>query len=237
MEEGGQPARLARYEANAKELLSGMADLGFSTYLSSDKQGCIISTFRESSDAPLFCTCTANHRLYNIRRLTFLLSIFLASLHWLCWFASDVRKCSVCQLCRMILHGILMRSTRDWRHGGAVIYPGKLTNAECFRLGSIGAQLRMSRVLMWRRSLIWHTRNANRLLVVADTCWFWWSRLQIGRMRPADMRFVTSCIKDVLTELGVSLPVTQVAASDPSPMTEVNLVFRPRPYAFSAILL
>ena len=116
---------------------------------------------------------------------------------------------------------------------GAVIYPGKLTNAECFRLGSIGAQLRMSRVLMWRRSLIWHTRNANRLLVVADTCWFWWSRLQIGRMRPADMRFVTSCIKDVLTELGVSLPVTQIAASDPSPMTEVNLVFvfRPRPHA------
>ncbi len=49
MEEGGQPARLARYEANAKELLSGMAKLGFTTYLSPDKQGCIISTFREAS--------------------------------------------------------------------------------------------------------------------------------------------------------------------------------------------
>ena len=46
-------------------------------------------------------------------------------------------------------------------------------------------------------------------------------RLFAGRMRPADMRFVTSCIKDVLTEIGVALPVTQVAAGEPSPMTEV----------------
>ena len=52
MEEGGQPARLARYEANAKELHAGMAKLGFTTYLSPDKQGCIISTFRECSAAP-----------------------------------------------------------------------------------------------------------------------------------------------------------------------------------------
>jgi aspartate aminotransferase-like enzyme len=52
MEEGGQPARLARYEANAEELHSGMAKLGFTTYLSPDKQGCIISTFRESPATP-----------------------------------------------------------------------------------------------------------------------------------------------------------------------------------------
>ena len=48
MEEGGQPARLARYEANAKELHSGMAELGFTTYLPPEHQGCIISTFRKS---------------------------------------------------------------------------------------------------------------------------------------------------------------------------------------------
>ena len=36
------------------------------------------------------------------------------------------------------------------------------------------------------------------------------------------MRFVTSCIEDVLTEMGVALPVTQKKASEPAPMTEVN---------------
>ena len=41
-------------------------------------------------------------------------------------------------------------------------------------------------------------------------------------MRPADMRFVTSCVEDVLAEMGVALPVTQVKASEPAPMTEVN---------------
>ena len=52
-----------------------------------------------------------------------------------------------------------------------------------------------------------------------------------GRMRPADMRFVTSCIKDVLTEIGVTLPVTQVAAREPGPMTEVAFT-GPSPFAF-----
>ena len=37
------------------------------------------------------------------------------------------------------------------------------------------------------------------------------------------MRFVTSCIEDVLTELGVAVPVTQVKASEPAPMTEVTV--------------
>jgi len=50
---------------------------------------------------------------------------------------------------------------------GIVIYPGKLTKAECFRLGSI------------------------------------------GRLFPADMRTVVLAVKDVLTDMGVSLPVTQ----------------------------
>lgn len=36
------------------------------------------------------------------------------------------------------------------------------------------------------------------------------------------MRFVTSCIEDVLTEIGVALPVTQVKASEPAPITEVK---------------
>lgn len=50
---------------------------------------------------------------------------------------------------------------------GIVIYPGKLTKAECFRLGSI------------------------------------------GRLFPSDMRTVVLAVKDVLTEIGVNLPVTQ----------------------------
>ena len=51
---------------------------------------------------------------------------------------------------------------------GIVIYPGKLTKANCFRLGNI------------------------------------------GRMFPSDMRYAVLCVQDVLTKMGVALPVKQI---------------------------
>ena len=46
--EGGQPARLARYEANAATLNEGMAAMGFEPFLEPDLQGCIINTSHTS---------------------------------------------------------------------------------------------------------------------------------------------------------------------------------------------
>ena len=37
--------RLARYTANYETLKSGMGEMGFSPYVESDIQGCIITTF------------------------------------------------------------------------------------------------------------------------------------------------------------------------------------------------
>jgi len=85
-EEGGPAGRLARYEANAKVLIDGLAELGFTPYLSPALMGAVISTF-EYPDDPLFDFET---------------------------FYLDLAA------------------------RGLVIYPGKLTETECFRIGSIG---------------------------------------------------------------------------------------------------
>ena len=58
---------------------------------------------------------------------------------------------------------------------GCVIYPGKLTQDSCFRVGSI------------------------------------------GHLFPADIRRLTTAVRDVLGELGVALPVRQVAAKPDKP--------------------
>ena len=124
MEEGGQPARLARYEANAKELLSGMAKLGFSTYLSPDKQGCIISTFRESLAAPVCSVALA----LALTMASATLQLVAATIP-----AFSVVPDDPAWDFNAFYKGLEAR--------GAVIYPGKLTDAECFRLGSIGVFL------------------------------------------------------------------------------------------------
>ena len=84
--EGGQPARLARYEANAATLNEGMAAMGFEPFLEPDLQGCIINTYLVPDDP------------------AWDFDAFYAGL----------------------------------AERGAVIYPGKLTQDECFRLGNIG---------------------------------------------------------------------------------------------------
>jgi len=84
--EGGMPGRLARYTANYETLKSGMGEMGFSPYVASDIQGCIITTFLFPDDD------------------NFDFNKFYTEL-----------------------------SAR-----GLVIYPGKLTKAQCFRLGTIG---------------------------------------------------------------------------------------------------
>ena len=85
--EGGQPARLARYTRNCETLISGMAELGFRTFLKRDIQAPIIVTFHAPADP----------------RYTF----------------------------------------RDFyervRDKGFILYPGKLTQVETFRVGCIGA--------------------------------------------------------------------------------------------------
>ncbi len=86
-DEGGQPARLARYRANCKALVDGMAALGFVPLLKPEVQAPIIVTFH----APA-------HPAYDFKRL---------------YAAAKAR--------------------------GFILYPGKLTQVETFRVGCIGA--------------------------------------------------------------------------------------------------
>jgi 2-aminoethylphosphonate-pyruvate transaminase len=87
VEEGGQPARLARYTDNCRTLVDGMAGLGFEPYLQPEVQAPIIVTFR----APA-------HASYAFDR-----------------FYAAVKA------------------------RGFILYPGKLTEVETFRIGCIGA--------------------------------------------------------------------------------------------------
>jgi len=87
VEEGGQPARLARYTDNCRTLIDGMAALGFKPFLKPELQAPIIVTFH----APA-------HPAYDFKRF---------------------------------YEGAKAR--------GFMLYPGKLTQLETFRVGCIGA--------------------------------------------------------------------------------------------------
>ena len=86
-EEGGQPARLARYTANFDTLMAGMAALGFDTFLAPEHLSPIIVTFHAPKDP----------------RYGFAAFYAGAKAH------------------------------------GFMLYPGKLTEVETFRVGCIGA--------------------------------------------------------------------------------------------------
>jgi 2-aminoethylphosphonate-pyruvate transaminase len=86
-EEGGQPARLARYTANYRTLVDGMARLGFKPFLDPAIQAPIIVTFHAPGDAK-----------YDFKK----------------FYAAA-------------------------RERGFILYPGKLTQIETFRVGCIGA--------------------------------------------------------------------------------------------------
>ena len=86
-EEGGQPARLARYQANCSTLVEGMRVLGFRTYLDDAVQAPIIVTFHAPADPA-----------YQFKAF--------------------------------------YEAARD---RGYILYPGKLTQVETFRVGCIGA--------------------------------------------------------------------------------------------------
>jgi 2-aminoethylphosphonate-pyruvate transaminase len=86
-EEGGQPARLARYQANCDALIEGMSKLGLRPFLRPEHQAPIIVTFH----APA-------HPAYDFARF---------------YAATKAR--------------------------GFLIYPGKLTTVDTFRIGCIGA--------------------------------------------------------------------------------------------------
>jgi 2-aminoethylphosphonate-pyruvate transaminase len=87
VEEGGQPARLARYTDNCRTLVDGMAALGFRPFLRPEVQAPIIVTFHAPADAR-----------YDFKRF---------------YAAAKAR--------------------------GFILYPGKLTQVETFRIGCIGA--------------------------------------------------------------------------------------------------
>ena len=87
VEEGGQPARLARYTDNCRTLVEGMARLGFKPFLKPEVQAPIIVTFH----APA-------HPAYDFKR----------------FYDGAKRR-------------------------GFILYPGKLTEVETFRVGCIGA--------------------------------------------------------------------------------------------------
>lgn len=86
-EEGGQPARGARYAANCAALIDGMTRLGFRPFLAPEVQAPIIVTFHAPADPA-----------YEFKR-----------------FYAAVRE------------------------RGYILYPGKLTKVETFRVGCIGA--------------------------------------------------------------------------------------------------
>jgi 2-aminoethylphosphonate-pyruvate transaminase len=86
-EEGGQPARHARYAANCRTLIDGMAALGFRPFLKPEVQAPIIVTFHAPADP-----------------------------------AYDFKT--------------FYAKTRE---RGYILYPGKLTQVETFRVGCIGA--------------------------------------------------------------------------------------------------
>jgi len=86
-EEGGQPARLARYQANCKTLIDGMAALGFKPFLEPAIQAPIIVTFHAPADAR-----------YDFK------TFYEAAKRY-----------------------------------GFILYPGKLTQIDTFRVGCIGA--------------------------------------------------------------------------------------------------
>ena len=86
-EEGGQPARLARYTANYQALIGGMAALGFQPFLDPQVQAPIIVTFHAPKDDK-----------YDFKQF------YLAA-----------------------------------KDRGFILYPGKLTQVETFRVGCIGA--------------------------------------------------------------------------------------------------
>jgi 2-aminoethylphosphonate-pyruvate transaminase len=86
-EEGGQPARLARYRDNCAVLIDGMAALGFRPFLAPSVQAPIIVTFHAPADPA-----------YDFKRF---------------YLAAKAR--------------------------GFILYPGKLTEVETFRVGCIGA--------------------------------------------------------------------------------------------------
>lgn len=86
-EEGGQPARLARYQDNCRTLVDGMQALGLKPFLKPQHQAPIIVTFH----APA-------HPAYDFRR----------------FYAAAKQR-------------------------GFMLYPGKLTTVETFRVGCIGA--------------------------------------------------------------------------------------------------
>ena len=85
-EEGGVPARHARYSENHRILVEGMENLGFACVLPSEHQGPIITAFR-SPASPRYCFRTFYDAL---------------------------------------------------KQRGFVIYPGKVTGIESFRIGTIG---------------------------------------------------------------------------------------------------
>jgi 2-aminoethylphosphonate-pyruvate transaminase len=87
VDEGGQPARLKRYQANCRTLIDGMSALGFRPFLKPELQAPIIVTFHAPADAA-----------YEFQRF-----YAAAKAH------------------------------------GFILYPGKLTQVETFRVGCIGA--------------------------------------------------------------------------------------------------
>jgi len=86
VEEGGLPARGARYARNCQALIAGLAELGFRTYLDASIQAPIIVTFHAPED-PAYDFTT---------------------------FYNEVKK------------------------RGYILYPGKLTQVETFRVGCMG---------------------------------------------------------------------------------------------------
>ena len=87
VEEGGQPARLARYTDNCQTLVGGMAELGFKPFLRPEIQAPVIVTFHAPADDK-----------YDFKT----------------FYAAAKKR-------------------------GFILYPGKLTKLDTFRVGCIGA--------------------------------------------------------------------------------------------------
>jgi 2-aminoethylphosphonate-pyruvate transaminase len=127
--EGGVEKRGQRYAANQKTLMVGLAKLGFELYLPKERQGYIISSYRWPTDE------NWNFEAFyqkSVGRETCMRGTRAC-------MPDEMRLiCADCSTHLRFLSILCLSSPSRLNDRGFVIYPGKVSNADCFRIGHIG---------------------------------------------------------------------------------------------------
>ncbi|ETO21783.1 hypothetical protein RFI_15421 [Reticulomyxa filosa] len=116
VEEGGVQARMARYKKNQKIVTEAILKLGFELYLDPKDCGHIITSIRypksKNWDFNKFYNKLAEQKLRWLLAIRFFFCIARAHINIKFFLGGDLNS--------------------------FLIYPGKVTNADCFRIGHIG---------------------------------------------------------------------------------------------------